>query len=429
MKSTPPPPPADWPPQADQDYDRIRVLGAGAFGEVWLAKAKRPDENGSHSLVAIKGVSITNESEDATAMREMAILSDLNHPNIIHLLHDYEPASASAKGRYMALSYVNGPDLGELLEERGAVGLPLAQLIARDLISAVAYCHARGVMHRDIKPDNIMLEGCKEGKEWLFDDEMWGDKKIVKPGRFKAVLADFGFARATSAADYEQSKQEEEEGKRAKMNRMKSRYVFRAKSAVGTKHFAAPEITGTVRKKTESEQCLTSCVSSYALISDAYAVGATLSEITTGVPPGQDVETYVKENRKEVPKHMPKRQSDTHLRVKKSPLSMFKRMLHKKPSPHYSDSKSESRLRSHTSISSGSEPQTYDIQLRYMHELPEQAMDLITSMMEENMDDRLSVREAQDHEWIGGYDILPHGDVPSRHDDPIVYVRNERAFI
>ena len=114
----------------------------------------------------------------------------------------------------MALSFINGPDLGALLEERGALGLPLAQLIARDLISAVSYMHVRGVMHRDIKPDNIMLEGCKEEKQqWIHDDSMWENKKI-KPGRFKAVLVDFGFARATSAIDY----QDQERSKRQMIN-------------------------------------------------------------------------------------------------------------------------------------------------------------------------------------------------------------------
>jgi len=397
MKS--PPPPADWPTQADQDYKRIRVLGAGAFGEVWLAKSKQPDENGKHLQVAIKGVSTQNENEGATAAREIAILSEMNHPNIINLLHDYESASSSAKGRYMALSFVDGPDLGELLEERGALGLPLAQVVARDLVSAVAYCHARGVMHRDIKPDNIMLEGCKEGKKWIHDEVMWGNEKIKNKSRsrFKAVLADFGFARATSAADYEQ---EQKDDKRALMDRKKSRIIFRACSAVGTKHFSAPEIEGTVRANRESTRglALTQCVSSYALISDAYGVGATLSEICTGVPPGQDGEKYVKENRKKEPKKHTSFSKMTH------------KVLHR--------------------LGSGSRNgiSQYDIQLRHMDELSEPAIDLITQLMKEDMYERLSVREAQYHEWVGGYDSLSHGDVPSHPEDPIVYITNKAAL-
>lgn len=113
--------------------------------------------------------------------------------------------------------------IGDLLEKRGAVSLPLAQLIARHLISAVAYLHARGVIHRDIKPDNIMLKGCKEGKKWIDDDLMWTDDKAcakaIQKGRFKAILADFGFARANIFKEHE---------------RQQSRVNLRL-SAVGTK--------------------------------------------------------------------------------------------------------------------------------------------------------------------------------------------------
>ena len=65
------------------------------------------------------------------------------------------------------------------------------------------------------------------------------------------------------------------------VGRQKSMVLFRAKSALGTKHFVAPEIVGLARKKlgVEDEAGLTEYVSSYALISDAYGVGATLGEI------------------------------------------------------------------------------------------------------------------------------------------------------
>lgn len=279
-------------------------------------------------------------------------------------------------------------------------------------------------MHRDIKPDNIMLEGaCREGKKWIDDDLLWEEDGKAKLG-LKAVLVDFGFARATSADDYEQEENNRKAAnKRAMIERHKSRIVFRAKSAVGTRHFAAPEIVGTVRRRetNDFEKALTECVSSYALISDAYAVGATLSEVATGVPPGSDVDVYVKANRTKAPK-------------KQNSLAKLKKKLSRR-------------------FSAGSNHATYDINLRYMHELPAQAKDLITCLMKEDMvrccasklpllantathleatahskDDRLSVREAQDHEWIGGYESLRHGDVPSRATDPIVYIRNESAL-
>ena len=64
-----------------------------------------------------------------------------------------------------------------------------------------------------------------------------------------------------------------------------------------------------------------------------------------------------------------------------------------------------------------------------MHELPKPAAELIVSLMKENMDERMSVREAQNSKWIGGYDTLLHGDVPSHPEDPIVYIQNEVALM
>lgn len=282
-----------------------------------------------------------------------------------------------------------------MLEKRGAIGLPLAQLIAKHLISACAYLHVRGVMHRDIKPDNIMLEGCKVG--WVDDDLMWSNgsscKNAVRRGRFKAVLSDFGFARATSPEDYNDKKKS---GIFNSFIRRKSRIILRNKSAVGTKHFAAPEVEGTVHKKHDSDSALTECVSSYALISDAYSIGATLSELTTGVPPGQNIKEYVNANRKQ---------------VKASPLQKFTKKL------------GEVGLGAHKK---GGGP--YDIQLRHLEELPDPISDLITSLMKKDVDSRLSVREAQDHKWIGGYNKLPQGDVPSHPDAEMVYLQNALAF-
>ncbi len=429
--------PRDWPQEAEKEFERIRVLGAGAFGEVWLTKRRHhtdlSDNPSQEEYAAIKGVSIKNEQEERTADREIAILQEMNHPNIIRLLRSYEAAS-NAQGRYLALAFIKGKDVGELLDVRGALEVPLAQLIARHLISAVAYLHIRGVMHRDIKPDNIMVKG------WT-DDLMWADEdtiqEVVESGKLSAILVDFGFARATRKEDYVATEKEDVDRRRSSANLSSmpssrnmssfanrrgskliklqnsfgaSRRVFRQMSAVGTAHFAAPEIMATIRRKSSGTDasCLTECVSSYALISDAYAVGATISEMLTGVPPGNEVEPYVLANRKEEV-------------VKKEEPAVIK-----------SQTKSFFSCCSTAAVVQHEEPKspaTNTICLRYMHELPFSAKELITNLMEENAEKRLSVRDAQDHEWVGGYDSLPHGDYPAHTSDPMVFVKNEAAFI
>lgn len=438
--------PRDWPQEAENEFERIRVLGAGAFGEVWLSKRRlqtvltdNPSERtvnpSEEEYAAIKGVSIKNEQEERTADREIAILQEMNHPNIIRLLRSYEPAS-NARGRYLALEFIKGKDVGELLDVRAALEVPLAQLIARHLISAVAYLHIRGVMHRDIKPDNVMVKG------WT-DDLMWADEdtiqEVVESGKLSAILVDFGFARATRKEDYVATEKEDvnrrssstslasmpssrnmssfSRGKSisrgSKLYKLQNSYgasrrVFRTMSAIGTAHFAAPEIMATIRRGSGTESCLTECVSSYALISDAYAVGATISEILTGVPPGEEVESYVKANREE---------EDV---MKEEPAVI-------KPQTKSSFFSCCSTV----AVVQEEEPKaaTNTICLRYMHELPLSAKDLITNLMQENAEKRLSVRDAQDHEWVGGYDSLPHGDYPARTRDSMVFVKNEAAFI
>ena len=115
-KTDPPPPPPDWPAQAEEDYERIRVLGAGAFGQVLLGKRRPENKHASEEYVAIKGVSILTENEGATAAREIAILSELSHPNVIMLLDAYDPASDTAKGRYMVMAYIDGPDVSGVIQ-------------------------------------------------------------------------------------------------------------------------------------------------------------------------------------------------------------------------------------------------------------------------------------------------------------------------
>jgi serine/threonine protein kinase len=164
----------------------------------------------------------------------------------------------------------------------------------------------------------------------------------------------------------------------------------RCYSADFRRNFAAPELVENVRNKDDPEDALTECVSNYGLIGDAYSIGATLSEIVTGVPPGQDIKTYVKANRK-VPK----------------PQSKFSKL---------------------SKVVCGGHKGPYDMQLRLFSELPKPCSNLITSLMDNNPITRSSVREAQEHEWIGGYDTLEHGDVDSRSGSKCIPLQNIAAF-
>ena len=164
----------DWPVQIKEEYEKVRPLGEGAFGIVWLAKAKhhrstiattaaddddddsvdeseREDTFGgdtskkksdiaSPEYVAIKQITASEEGEKKYAAREISILSEINHPNVIRCLQSVE----LPRSRLVVLTLADGPNLGELVNVGGALSVGLCRLAARHLISAVAYLHGRG---------------------------------------------------------------------------------------------------------------------------------------------------------------------------------------------------------------------------------------------------------------------------------------------
>ena len=75
------------------------------------------------------------------AQREISILSELKHPNVIRLIRAFPVYNEIS--RLVALQLARGPNLQRVVGKRGAIGLPLCRLISRDLVAAVSYLHGR----------------------------------------------------------------------------------------------------------------------------------------------------------------------------------------------------------------------------------------------------------------------------------------------
>src|SRR5829696_5260165 len=152
----------------ERDYELIRELGQGGMAAVYLAR--RRDSN---RLVAIKAVR-ARYLDDPDALqrfaREARVVADLDHPNIVRT-----EAIEQMGDRAVAIimEYVAGGTVRDRLREYGAFDAERAETVLRDVANALAYAHRRGIVHRDVKPENVFL------------DERTG----------RALLSDFGIAR------------------------------------------------------------------------------------------------------------------------------------------------------------------------------------------------------------------------------------------
>jgi serine/threonine protein kinase len=140
-------------PQIKRDYNVIRLLGKGGMGDVYLAEQLRVGRR----PVALK---VLNRSccEDPELKRrfenEAASAGRIHHPNVVLV---YECRATDEGQLYVAMQYVEGTDLGQEIERRGT--LPLAEIIeiTRQAAAGLGAAHKLGIVHRDVKPANIML--------------------------------------------------------------------------------------------------------------------------------------------------------------------------------------------------------------------------------------------------------------------------------
>eukprot|EP00727_Mastigamoeba_balamuthi_P004322 m51a1_g13888 putative cmgc cdkl protein kinase (331) ;mRNA; r:670355-671914 len=147
------------------NYERLNTIGEGTYGVVMRCRHKH-----SGMVVAIKRFKEKDEEGAVrkTALREVRILKSLRHENIVNLIEVFRQGGKL----YLVFEYVERTVLDDL--ERHKHGMPLLEVlkITWQLLRSIDYCHSHNIMHRDVKPENLLL---------------------TRSGVLK--LCDFGFAR------------------------------------------------------------------------------------------------------------------------------------------------------------------------------------------------------------------------------------------
>jgi len=208
----------------------LSILGVGAMGTVYLARETHLDRK-----VAVKVLNHVTQEDPRTVeyfMREATVLSSLRHPNLAWVV-DF--GREEVGGLFLVMEYIPGRPLEAVIEQEGPLSIDRALRIATQIALALEEVHRRGVIHRDLKPGNVMIE------------DLAGMRDFVK-------IFDFGIADVTE----------------------KDRQFFgitetdEIGQAFGTPMYMAPE------------QALGDVVDSRA---DVYALGVILYEMLCGRPP------------------------------------------------------------------------------------------------------------------------------------------------
>ncbi|THU45320.1 hypothetical protein C4D60_Mb02t16630 [Musa balbisiana] len=232
------------------DFEIIKPISRGAYGRVFLAKKRTTGD--LFAIKVLKKADMIRKNAVESILAERDILITVRNPFVVRFFYSF----TSRENLYLVMEYLNGGDLYSLLRNLGCLDEDVARIYIAEVVLALEYLHSLGVVHRDLKPDNLLI---------AYD----GHIKLTDFGLSKVGLInstdDLSGPAVTGTSLYG-----EDDTHAFASERLNQQERRKKRSAVGTPDYLAPEILlGT----------------GHGASADWWSVGVILFELIVGIPP------------------------------------------------------------------------------------------------------------------------------------------------
>ncbi|XP_042063880.1 probable serine/threonine protein kinase IREH1 isoform X1 [Salvia splendens] len=232
------------------DFEIIKPISRGAFGRVFLAKKRTTGD--LFAIKVLKKADMIRKNAVESILAERDILISVRNPFVVRFFYSF----TCRDNLYLVMEYLNGGDLYSMLRNLGCLDEDVARIYIAEVVLALEYLHSLRVVHRDLKPDNLLI--AHDGHIKLTD---FGLSKV---GLINSTATDDLSGPAVSGTSL---MDEDEPPLSASEHQQKRR---KKRSAVGTPDYLAPEILlGT----------------GHGFTADWWSVGVILFELIVGIPP------------------------------------------------------------------------------------------------------------------------------------------------
>lgn len=144
-----------------KDFQILKPISKGAFGSVYLAKKKLTGDY--YAIKVLRKTDMVNKNQVMNVKAEQLILGLIDSPFVVKLFFSFQ----SREYLYLVMEYLNGGDCSALLKSIGSLDEDWARQYVAEVVLALEYLHSRGITHRDLKPDNLLID--KKGHIKLTD--------------------------------------------------------------------------------------------------------------------------------------------------------------------------------------------------------------------------------------------------------------------